>query len=256
MNQPRDDGSAAAPRHAPSAQTLALRVAGIAVMLVLAGLLVMWGMDLAHRFGMWRGDHADDQLAMAGLQARISSVTVERDALVAARRSAAPLAAEAQQQIKTLLTENGKLRGDLDLVESLMPADAAGAGLVLRAVRADLVAPDQLHYVVLLGFGASKKQTIFNGDMQLAVTLKKGDTAVVLQFPQENGADADRYRIAVSGYQRFDGQLTLPPGTEAAAIEVRLLEQGRVVARQGADVTPLPSGTPSTPAAPLAAEAR
>jgi len=136
------------------------------------------------------------------------------------------------------------LHGDLTLVESLMPVDPAGSGLAVRALRAELVAPNQLHYVLVLGYGASKKQASFDGDLQLAVTLKKGASTVVLQFPQENGADADRYHMTVTGYQRLDGQLTLPAGTEAQSVEVRLRTHDRVVRQRVADVLPLASAAP------------
>lgn len=228
----------------PGAQSLALRVVGIAVILVLAGMLVMWGADLGRRLGWWQGDNAAEPPVLAALQSELTRVTAERNTLAADRRTASAAAEQAQQKMTALAAENGRLRGDLTLVESLMPVDPAGSGLAVRALRAELVAPNQLHYVLVLGYGASKKQASFDGDLQLAVTLKKGTSTVVLQFPQENGADADRYHMTVTGYQRLDGQLTLPAGTEAQSVEVRLRTHDRVVRQQVADVLPLASAAP------------
>ena len=213
-------------------------------MLVLAGLLVLWGGELLQRFnGMGKADAApstEQQLAL--VQEELTRVTMERDQLAAtaAAPPATPAGGVAQgqtaTQIKALEVENSKLTNDLLLVESLLPAEKAGAGLVIRALQADLPAPGQLHYVLLLGHGASKAEPLFAGQLQLTVMVNRNGINEVLEFPAEKSADAHLYDVTVRSYQRLDGLMPLPEGATAKAVQVRLLSKGRVVARQSTSV--------------------
>jgi hypothetical protein len=69
---------------------LAARIAGIAVVLVLGGVLVVWGVDLGRRIvGASHGQGLPDlQQQLDAAQAEIARLTAERDALQAALKAA------------------------------------------------------------------------------------------------------------------------------------------------------------------------
>ncbi|MTW02014.1 hypothetical protein [Pseudoduganella ginsengisoli] len=69
---------------------LAARVLGIAVVLVMAGVLVVWGVDLGKRImGASHGSGVPDvQRQLDDAQAEIARLTAERDALQAALKAA------------------------------------------------------------------------------------------------------------------------------------------------------------------------
>ena len=216
---------------------LALRVLGVLVMLVLAGLLAWWGVDLGRRlFGASHGELSVEQrLALA--QADLTRITLERDQLLAAgdsKAAAGKQTAQTDDQIKSLEVENSKLVADLALAESLIPAEKPGTPLTIRGLQAELTAPDQLHYVLVLTRGEKKSKPQFSGQLQLALTVQQDGKTMVLQFPE--APDDPQYKVVVQRYQRLDGVKPLPAGVTVSAVQVKLLENGQIVAQQSSTV--------------------
>jgi hypothetical protein len=214
----------------------------VLVMLVLAGLLVTWGIDLGRRIGGIGG--AGPAVAAAPSQAELDKVTAERDQLLV---DAAAMLSEQKKtatQIKALEVENGKLSGDLELVESVLAPPPSGAGLLIRGLRVRMLAPDQLHYVLLLAHGPKKGQPHFNGQLQLSVALQVDGGRKVIEFPGREGADSAQYGVQVGRYQRLDGVLAVPRGAQVKTVQARLLERGQVLAQQVATVKDTPHVRP------------
>lgn len=225
---------------------LLIRIIGIAVMLGLAALLVIWGVDLGKRI-IGAGTVADapaeaDAVSSApgAFQTELGKVNVEmkaeRERLIGAQRTAEAALQKSASQIKALELENSKLAGDLALTESLLPLDRTGGGISVLGLQAEMVAPGELHYIVLLAYGGNKGRPVFNGRLQLALTLIQDGKPQVLQFPDDQHAEAPEYALAVRRYQRLDGMLDVPAGTSAKMLQIRLLDKGQAVTRLSTSV--------------------
>jgi ABC-type transporter Mla subunit MlaD len=211
---------------------LPVRVLGVVVMLVLAGMLVMWGIDLGKRIiGAGSGETDPAAQAALGLQDELAKVNAERERLDAAGAAATAALKEAQGRIQALQADNSQLAGDLELTESQLPPEKAGAGPAIRGLRANMVSPTQLQYGLLLAYGAKKARPVLNGQLQFAVTLVQDGKKRVAEFPPEKDADGPQYVVKVQSRQRLDGMLELPPGARADSLQVSLLDKGQVVAR-------------------------
>ncbi|MES2739600.1 MAG: DUF6776 family protein [Pseudomonadota bacterium] len=224
------------------------RVLALVPLLILSGSLVWWGMDLGRRLG-WMGPaepapEVKQQIAsLRGALARLSS---ERDRLAVAGAATGVIDAANKQmetQIKALKVENSKLTEDVGLLESLLPPPQAGAGLHILAFQAEMLTPTELHYVLLLTHGASRKARQFDGGLELAITLQQGAESKVLTFP-DRADNVAQYGVTVRRYQRLDGQMTVADGARATAVQVRLLEQGRAIATQSTTVKEAPHVPP------------
>ena len=205
---------------------------GLAAVLVAAGVLVVWGVDLGKRvIGVSQGESGPSvakQLAAAELE--LARLTAERDAL-AEKLKAQPSVAAVPAASET---ELAKLNADLALLEEALPPAKAGSGLVIRGMQARMATPKLLHYTVLLQYGARKKgPTAFAGRLKLAVTVSQDGKKTVLEYPKEG---AERYDLKVDRYQRVDGTLDLPEGAKAESVEVSLSEKGKVVAIEATPV--------------------
>ena len=216
------------PARAPTPQ----RLLSLAVVLLIAGLVSAWGVDLGRRvIGVSKGESGpaiSQQLAAAELA--LARTTAERDALEE-KLKAAPTAAG---------TGNGELaqlQADLALLDTVLPPARAGAGLVIRGMQARMASPKLLHYTVLLQYGAKKKgPSAFAGRLTLAVTVEQDGKSTVLAYPQDGG---ERYDLTVERYQRVDGTLELPEGAKAGTVKVSLSENGKVVATEATTVRSL-----------------
>ncbi|UGQ47067.1 DUF6776 family protein [Massilia endophytica] len=213
---------------------LAVRIGGVAVVLALAGGLLMWGLDLGQRL-------------IGASRAPAPTVTIEHEPAPAASAAAsAPAATPAVASVpaapapapatpaEAASGESGQLAADLALLESILPPVKPGAGLVIRGMQARMATPRQVHYTVLLGYGPKKGQAAFEGQLSLVLSGSKDGKPVQLRFPTDEGAE--RYRLSVEDYQRVDGTLDLPEGLTAAALEVSLSREGKVLATQSTSI--------------------
>jgi hypothetical protein len=216
------------------ARPLALRLLGVFVTLALVGLLLVWGYDLGKRLlGASHGElTVEQQLAVA--QADLTRLTLERDQLLAASDGKSTANKQTESQIKAQQVENSKLTADLALLESLLPAQKPNTPLAIRAAQAEMLTPTQLHYVVLLARGANKSKPQFSGRLQLELMVEQDGKNTLLEVPQQ--PDDAAFRVTVERYLRLDGVRDLPPGATAKALQIRLLEQGKVVAQQSITV--------------------
>lgn len=212
---------------------LLARVLGLAAVLVAAGVLVMWGVDLGQRvIGVSQGEAGPSvarQLAAAELE--LARVTAERDALAEKLKAAPPAGAAPAAATDG---EAAKLAADLALLEEALPPAKPGSGLLIRGMQARMASPRLLHYTVLLQYGAKKKgPAAWTGRLKLVVSVEQGGKKSVLEYPKEG---AERYDMKIEQYQRVDGTLELPEGAKALAVAVSMSEKDKVVASKATNV--------------------
>lgn len=216
-----------------------LKIAFIGVVLGLGGATAMWTYDLGRSFAGFGSAPSREQLEE--LHQKIDQITIERDAFsstVNAAESQLNIERSAQKQlasqVKILESENAKLKEDLAFFESLLPADT-GSGVSIRRLKAELIAPNQLRYRLLIMQGG-KGSRDFVGDLQFAVTVVHAGKSAMMMFPQGNAGEAEKLRLNFKHYQRVEGILTLPEGALVKAIQARVLEKGQIRAQQTANL--------------------
>jgi primosomal protein N' len=218
-----------------------LRVAFIGIVLGLGGAVAMWTYDLGRNITGFNPDAINQRLAL--LKEQVEKLSSERDQFsttVNAAESQLNIERSAQkqlaEQVKVLETENTKLKEDLTFFESLLPANS-GKGIAIRRLKADLVAPNQLQYRVLVmqgGRGPGKPD--FVGSLQFAVTVVQEGKSVMMMFPSGNSGEVDKFKLGFKHYQRAEGVLTLPDGVSVKTVQARILENGQIRAQQSANL--------------------
>jgi len=211
-------------------------VKGLAVALLLgiAVVLVSWSYRMGRASTGFDPDVARQQLA--GLTTRIHALEAERDRLrgsADAAESAINIERATREQlatqIKTLEADNAKLKDDLAFFESMLPTGTGAQAVAIARLDGELEAPTRLRYRLLVRQGA--RGQAFSGSLQLAVGVQQHGAARVLLFPAEGGADP-KYQLEFKYYQRLEGVLDLPDGVTVKTIEARVLEKGKIRARQ------------------------
>lgn len=219
-----------------------LKVLLLALVLGFAGAIAMWVYDLGRSFAGYSSglSHAD----VASLKEKVATLTEERDryqATANAAESQINMERSAQKQlalqVKTLETDNAKLKEDLAFFESLLPASTGAQGVSIRRLQVEPVAPNQVRYRILVMQGGKGTQE-FNGNLQLTVTVLQAGKSAMMVFPDGKAApvDAEKYKLGFKHYQRMEGTLTLPEGAVTKAVQARVLERGQVRAQQSANL--------------------
>ena len=217
-----------------------LRAVFLAVVVGLGGAMAMWAYDLGrNNFAGLNPDGMRDQVVE--LKEQVKKLSAEREQLSTSANAAESQlnierSAQAQLagQIKTLVTENNKLKEDLSFFESLLPTNVGVDGITIQRLKAEVVVPNQVRYQLLAIQGEKGRQ--FVGNLQLAVTVLQGGKSVIINFPEQNATDPARYKLAFKYYQRVEGVLTLPEGATIKAIQARVLERGQMRAQQSVNL--------------------
>ena len=214
-----------------------LRAIFLAVVVGLGGAIAMWAYDLGRNFAGLSPDDVQDQVGT--LADQVKKLTAERDRLSSsanAVESQLNIERSAQTQlagqIKTLESENAKLKEDLSFFESLLPTNIGAQGITIQRLKAEIVAPNQVRYQLLAMQGEKGVVRQFVGNLQMSVTVLQAGKSVIINFPEQNATDLARYRLSFKYYQRVDGVLTLPEGATIKAIQARVLERGQMRAQQ------------------------
>ena len=119
------------------------------------------------------------------------------------------------QQLRQAEAETLALKADLGFFERLLPA--AGDGLALRSVQAEVVRPGQLRYQLLV-MQSGKAPPEFKGryEIQLAGTLDGK--------PWTFTPDPAQRALALKQYARVEGMLDHPDTAVVKSVQVRVLD--------------------------------
>lgn len=209
------------------------------VMLGAGVAVAMWAYDLGRSFTGFKPGATPRQLE--AFKEKMDKLGAERDrfsSTVNAAESQLNIERSAQKQlaaqVRALEAENSRLKEDLAFFDSLLPADT-GQGISIRRLKAELIAPNQLRYRLLVMQGG-KGGRDFAGDLQFAVTVMQGGKSAMMIFPQGNSGEAGKYKLGFRHYQRMEGILSLPDGVTARTIQARVLEKGQIRAQQSANL--------------------
>jgi len=215
-----------------------LRLLLVTVVLGLAGAIALATYDLGRSLA--GRSSGVSQVEVGSLRERLVQVTAERDRYaggVDTAESQLQIERSAQQQlaaqVKNLVTENARLKEDLAFFESLLPASTGAAGITIRRLSAEMIAPNQLKYRLLVMQGG-KGERDFVGNLQLAVTVVREGKSAMIVFPDSKPGESDKFKLAFRHYQRLEGVVSLPEGVTMQAVQARILEKGQLRAQQSA----------------------
>lgn len=138
------------------------------------------------------------------------------------------------QQIRGLETENATLKQDLAFFEGLLPDNLGGeTGVRINRLRIDRDGQDgRYRYRMLVIHNAPRQQKDFRGELQFALKVHQGGKDAMILVPSEGAPEKDRHRLEVKHFQRAEGLLNVPAGAVLKSVEVRIVQDGTVRARQ------------------------
>lgn len=152
---------------------------------------------------------------------RALSVANTADSLLKTERAAQERLA---QQVRQLEGEKQSLQADLGFFEKLIPA--AGEGLQLRALQAEVTAPGELRYQLLV-MQTGKSPAEFRGRYDLLLT------GLVDGRPWAMSMPGGPKPLQLKQYARVDGMFDLPAEAVIKTVQARVTDsQGTVRATQ------------------------
>lgn len=197
--------------------SIAVRSGLITLAFILAGCLLVWGIDLGGRIlQLTRAPDtaADPKVQLTALQTDLHRVQLERDQLA----TDAKTTQQQSIQIKSLQDQNGKLLEDMAALVRQLP----GKGPYIPHAEAELAAPDRVHVSLLVAAKADAA-----GVLELLAHGEQGGKPVALPFPQG----------PVQGARHVETVLALPAGVTLKSLAVRVTGPSPGAARVERTVT-------------------
>jgi hypothetical protein len=198
-----------------------LRWAAIALMFGFSAAIALWafefGKDIA---GLDR--HAADELQQ--LRVEVAQLRAEREKALSVANTAQSLLITEKtvqdrlaQQLKLAEADNLALKADLGFFERLLPAGAS-EGVMIRGLQADVRAPGQLRFQMLVMQAGGKRVPEFSGryDVSLAGTLDGKPWT----FAGAGGAQP----LQLKQYLRLEGVIDHPPQAVVKSVSVRVMD--------------------------------
>jgi len=217
-----------------------LRLMAVAAVFVIGAGGALWAWHgLAGDALFDRGARADRvaqlELALAAESAerqRLSALATSADSQLKVERSAGEQLAA---QLKSLESENARLKADLTYLETLLPAGASEGVIAIRRFEVQRDAqPGQLRYRALLTQDARADKD-FEGALQLLVSTESEGRKSTLTWPAaaaQTPGTIPGLKVSFRRYQRVEGVFEVPAGVAVRSVQLRVLEGDAVRAQQ------------------------
>ena len=193
----------------------------------------------------WVGLDVDDMQAevvslrerLAVMDAELASMRQQADSA----HSSLQIERTAQEQlaarIRSLESENARLREDALIFESLAGAGSSGIEQGFKINRL-VLEPDgeagRYRYRMLIVRQGGKADVDTKGTYQIVASIDRAGQGATITFPPDSGAENSR--LTFRHFQRVDGVLAVPKEARLLSIEARFLQDGQIRARATASL--------------------
>lgn len=139
------------------------------------------------------------------------------------------------QQVRSLEAENAALKEDLAFFEGLTQVSGEVQGSVrverFRVEHGPAAGVYKYRLLVVNNSGRSLRSSRI--DLQFVVKMRQGgQDAVVVVFPSEPESAMQQQALGVRNFHRIEGEFAVPSDAEVLLVEVKLLQDGSVRAKQ------------------------
>jgi len=195
--------------------------------------LAAWMYDAGRRFAGFDRSEAEEELGrLRGSVATLREETARLRASVDASGSRMKIeqAAQAQlaKQVKSLETENARLKEDLAFFENLLPSQEK---LTIHRFTVDPeVLPGEYRYRLLMLQGGRKDRP-FQGKLQLVISVQQDGRDAMIILPEAGDADSSAYKLNFKRILRVEGTFRVSPQVKVRNVQVRVIEDGSNQAR-------------------------
>jgi len=203
-----------------------LRWAVAALMLGFCGALGLWAFEFGRDIAGLRPGHPHDAQHLSQLQQQIETLRQERDRAQSLANTADTLItaervtqARLGEQVKALEAENLSLRDDLGFFERLLPASNQGE-VSVRGLQADIPAPGQLRFQVLVMQRGGRIQPPFRGQYELLLSGTQEGR------PWSHSGPVIKRTLQFKQYHRIDGAAQYPADAVIKKVVIRVLNTG------------------------------
>ncbi|MBL8416348.1 MAG: hypothetical protein JNM42_18140 [Propionivibrio sp.] len=216
------------------------RASAVIVILSVSLALAAWIYDAGRRIAGFHSNESVREIqSLSNHLMELDAELTKLRSLVGSGESSLLLERAAQQQLtrqaKALEVENAALKEDLAFFEGLMLASKAGDELGARIENLKIEPIGNLgehRYRMLVINSGGRQAKELKGSLQILVKVQEGGKDAMITIPSATEPNPQRFRFEIKHFQRIEGVFSVPSGALVKEVEVRLLQDGSLRARQ------------------------
>jgi septal ring factor EnvC (AmiA/AmiB activator) len=212
----------------------------LALVALVAGMW-WWGFDFGQILGGFNRKAVEQQLATAEADAtrhaqEAAALRQANSALESELAMTRGAQAALTKQVAELSQENQQVKEEVAFLQKLVSDASKSVGVAIpRLVVERSEADDAWTYSILVVRGGTPRDE-FEGHLALAAVVSTPDdrgaaTSATLNLPADQPESAAALRLRFKYYQRIEGVLRVPKGTQVRSLTVRAYESGATAPR-------------------------
>ncbi len=207
------------------------KIPALLALVGLVGGMWWWGFDFGQFLGGFnRSAVAEKQaqletdLAQARSEnARLRVKTSELESDLNMTRGAQ---ATLSKQTLELQSENTQIKEELAFLQNLVSDNSKQGTILIQRLTAERERDDAYHYSLLIVRGG-KPVDDFSGQLTLEASILSDGRPAVIALPDDQPDAAAALKLNFKYYQRIEGTLRIPPGSQLRALQAKVMETGQ-----------------------------
>ncbi|MEP6998111.1 MAG: DUF6776 family protein [Betaproteobacteria bacterium] len=201
------------------------------ILIALVGGMWWWGFDFGQFLsGFNRGEVAEtrarleaerDELKKDNVRLRARSAELESD-LGVARGAQTTLS----RQTLDLQNENTQIKEELAFLQQLFSDSGKQGAISIQRLSAERSSDDAYRYSLLIVRGGNPTDE-FSGRLTMQANLVDKNGPMTIELPEGQPERASALQLKFKYYQRVEGTISVPPGSQLKSLQAKVLEQGQ-----------------------------
>ena len=130
------------------------------------------------------------------------------------------------KQALELQSENTQLKEELAFLQKLFSDSGKQGTILIQRLTAERERDDAYHYSLLIVRGGKPTED-FSGQLTLQASVLTGGRAATIALPEDQPDTATTLKLKFKYYQRIEGTLRIPPGSQLRALQAKVMEAGQ-----------------------------
>src|SRR6476620_10101630 len=190
-----------------------LKIPLLLIVLALIGGMWWWGFD----FGQFLGGLNRNEVA----RQRARTTELESD-LGMARGAQSTLS----RQTLDLQSENTQIKEELAFLQQLFSDSGKQGAISIQRLSAERASDDSYRFSLLIVRGG-KPTDEFSGRVSMQANLVDKNGPMTIELPEGQPENASALQLKFKYYQRVEGTISVPPGSQLKSLEAKVLEPGQ-----------------------------
>ncbi|HKW79825.1 MAG TPA: DUF6776 family protein [Casimicrobiaceae bacterium] len=190
-----------------------------------------WGFDFGRLLD--RPSRAEVEAAQTRLAAEVLQLKEDNSSLRAratALESDLAIARGAQgtlsKQTLDLQSENTQMKEELAFLQQLFSDSGKPGTISIQRLSAERASDDAYRYSLLIVRGG-KPSDEFSGQLTVEANLVDKNGPMTIELPGDQPEHASELQLKFKYYQRVEGTISVPPGSELKSLQAKVIEQGQ-----------------------------